>query len=127
MNIYDAVKVEAFYFNYFRYSMIDQECFEKKIEEWKTADPTLDALFRPKREDDGRKETSFSYTRKNGREIYLNDTAMRSFSLTQRTKLHATLFHCFSLWSQQIWITKLLQRLSSKTNPKSRLQKHLVL
>lgn len=45
--------------------MIDQECLEKKIEEWKTADPTLDIFFRPKREDDGRKDNFiFVYQKK---------------------------------------------------------------
>ena len=45
--------------------MIDQECLEKKIEELKTADPTLDVFFGPKREDDGRKDNFiFVYQKK---------------------------------------------------------------
>ena len=107
--------------------MIDQECFEKKIEEWKTADPTLDALFRPKREDDGRKDNFiFVYQKKWQKDLLKQyDNEILLLDATYKTTRYA--FHCFSLWSQQIWITKLLQRLSSKTNPKSRLQKHLVL
>ena len=36
--------------NYYisRYSMIDQECLQKKIDEWKRLDSTLEIFFRPK-------------------------------------------------------------------------------
>ena len=37
--------------------MIDQECLEKKVEEWKTADSTLNVYFRAKIDSCEKKET----------------------------------------------------------------------
>lgn len=45
--------------------MIDQECLEKKVEEWKTTDPALNIFFRPKTDEDGKKENFlFVYQKK---------------------------------------------------------------
>ena len=41
--------------------MIDQECLSKKIDEWKTADPTVDIYFRPKNNNDEGQSEKFLF------------------------------------------------------------------
>ena len=41
-----------------RRSMIDQECLQHKVEEWKTEDPSANIFYRPKRKNDEESEES---------------------------------------------------------------------
>ena len=68
--------------------MIDQECLEKKVDEWKAADPTLNIFFRPKLDGDDEKREKFLFVyqtkwqrdllQKYGNEILLLDATYKT-------------------------------------------------
>ena len=81
-----------------RYSMIDQECLEKKIEEWKTADPTLNVFFRSKKDTcDEKKNFLFVHQKKWQRDLlqrYGNEILLLDATYKNDTLCTSAVFSC---------------------------------